>query len=156
MPTATLPNPLPTADPQAALMKALLDDIKAQGQAALAADTGFTGLNVNGQPVVEANPLPTIRAQRTVEFASITAAAGVSASLFIADGGRRGGRILNPLSSPIWITKASSGDPPQGAGSEFVPAAFNGEPGQFTFDYRPTDEFRYITAGSGGFTVITW
>jgi hypothetical protein len=107
--------------------------------------------------MTEANALPTIRAQTTVQFTPVTAVANTSATLLVAAAGRRGCRIVNYLSSPIYIVKGNSGDPAMGAGSDYVPPAYNGEPGQFTFtDYRPTDDFRYITAASGAFTVITW
>jgi hypothetical protein len=152
VPVSAASLPLPTG----AATQATLAEIKTQGDTAIALVTGYTGINVAGQPVTESNALPVKDAQGTVEFDEITAVAATAGTLMVAAAGRYGARILNYLSSPIYIVKGSAGTPASGSGSDFVPAAYNGEPGQYTFDYRPVDDYRYVTAASGNFTVITW
>ncbi len=107
-------------------------------------------VNRDGIPMDEAG-------QGTPTHATKTAAAGTAGNLFSGpDAARRGARILNYLAAPIYLAKGDSGTPASGAPSDFVPSSVDGVPGQYEFHYRPVDQYRYVCAVAGGFTLITW
>lgn len=89
---------------------------------------------------------------------ALTLVANTAADLMLADGTRRGARILNWTASPVYfvVGTAGTGTPASGAPSDFIPAADSGTPGQFEFPYAPTGDYRVVGASNGDLTIETW
>lgn len=139
-----------------ALLKGIFGKLGAVVLAAGTAVIGKVGLQVGGNDLAITNPLPIQRSQATVSHTTVTAVAATAASLMAADAARRGARIVNYLPSPIYIVKGSTGTPSSGAPSDMVPAMISGIPGQFEFGLAPVDDYRYVCASAGTFTLITY
>lgn len=88
-----------------------------------------------------------------ITLGKITAVAGTAGLLFAADG-RAGARVQNPFSVPIWLNHDNN--PAMAFPSVCVPAASALGPGEYCFDWPPTDAWYYKTTSAGDFGVQVW
>lgn len=95
-------------------------------------------------------------AQGVIASGPITLAAGVAQTLIGAFPDRRGMRILNYTASPVYLSNGTTGTPVSGGGSDYIPAAAGGVPGQFEFPYAPVNGVRGVSAAAGDLTVTVW
>lgn len=102
------------------------------------------------------NPLPVTDAQGVIAAGSVTLVANTTSQIIGAFADRRGLRVLNYTASPVYLSQGTSGDPALGAGSDFIPAAVAGVPGQWEPPYAPVGGIRGQGASAGGLTVIAW
>lgn len=102
------------------------------------------------------NPLPVTEAQGVIAAGSVTLAANTTSQIIGAFADRRGLRVLNYTASPVYLSQGVAGDPTLGAGSDFIPAAASGVPGQWEPPYAPVGGIRGQGASAGGLTVIAW
>lgn len=102
------------------------------------------------------NPLPVTEAQGVIAAGSVTLVANVTSQIIGAFADRRGLRVLNYTASPVYLSQGTSGDPALGAGSDYIPAAAAGVPGQWEPPYAPVGGIRGQGAAAGGLTVIAW
>jgi hypothetical protein len=102
------------------------------------------------------NPLPVYSAQGLIASGPITLVAATAQTIIGAFAGRRGIRVLNWTASPVYIGEGTTGTPASGAGSDFIPAAASGVPGQWEPPYAPVNGLRAVGASAGGLTVTAW
>lgn len=102
------------------------------------------------------NPLPVFEAQGVIASGSVTLVAATAQTIIGAFAGRRGIRVLNWTASPVYIGEGTTGTPASGAGSDFIPAAVSGIPGQWEPPYAPVNGLRAVGAAAGGLTVTAW
>lgn len=102
------------------------------------------------------NPLPVTEAQGVIAAGSVTLVANTTSQIIGAFADRRGLRVLNYTASPVYLSQGTTGDPALGAGSDYIPAAVGGVPGQWEPPYAPVGGIRGQGAAAGGLTVIAW
>ena len=85
-----------------------------------------------------------------------TLVAATAQTILTADANRVGARILNFTAAPVYLAPGSVGTPPTGGGSDYVPAAAAGVPGQWESPYRPVGGIRAVGASAGDLTVVSW
>lgn len=102
-------------------------------------------------------PVPTSRAQGTVVTTAPTLVANTAQTILVASATTQGIRVLNWTASPVYVTIGTlAGTPPSGAGSDFIPAAAAGVPGQWEPPFAPVLGVRAVGASAGGLTVEAW
>lgn len=102
------------------------------------------------------NPIPVTEAQGVIASGEVVLAAGVAQTIIAAFADRRGMRVLNYTASPVYLTNGVTGTPPSGSGSDYIPAAVGGVPGQWEPPYAPVNGVRAVGAAAGGLTVTVW
>lgn len=85
-----------------------------------------------------------------------TLVAATAQTILTADANRVGCRILNFTAAPVYLAPGTAGTPPSGGGSDYVPAAASGVPGQWESPYRPVGGIRAVGAAAGDLTVVSW
>lgn len=96
------------------------------------------------------------RAQSSPAHATETLVAATPKTVLAADANRAGCRIINFTAAPVYLAPGSAGTPPSGGGSDYVPAAVAGVPGQWESPYRPVGGIRAVGASAGDLTVVSW
>lgn len=104
----------------------------------------------------DAPTLATSKYQGLIAQGSITLVAGVAQQIIGAFPGRVGMRVLNWTASIVYLGNGITGTPASGAGSDYIPAAVGGVPGQWEPPYAPVDGVRAVGASAGGLTVTVW
>lgn len=102
------------------------------------------------------NPLPVFEAQGVIANGPLALAAATATTIIGAFPGRRGMRVLNYIAAPVYLSLGTTGTPPSGAGSDYIPAAVGGVPGQWEPPYAPVDGVRAVCATAGSLTVTVW
>lgn len=102
------------------------------------------------------NPLPVTVAQGIIASGPIALAANTAATLIAAFADRRGMRVLNYISAPVYLSLGVTGTPASGAGSDYIPAAVGGIPGQWEPPFAPVGGVRAVCATAGSLTVTVW
>lgn len=134
----------------------------ATGLPASAGGGGATGPGTAAaaQRVTFASDAPSIQtkpAQGTVVTTAPTLVANTAQTILAASATTLGIRVLNWTASPVYVTVGSLGaTPPSGAGSDFIPAAASGVPGQWEPPFAPVLGVRAVGASAGGLTVEAW
>lgn len=82
--------------------------------------------------------------------------ANTAATIIGAFPDRRGMRVLNYIAAPVYLSLGTSGTPSSGAGSDYIPAAVGGVPGQWEPPYAPVGGVRAVCATAGSITVTVW
>ena len=117
--------------------------------------TTISGQNGSG-PATQINPLPVTIAQGVVASGSFALSAATAATIIGAFPDRRGMRVLNYIEAPVYLSLGTTGTPASGAGSDFIPAAVAGVPGQWTPPFAPVGGVRAVCATAGSLTVTVW
>lgn len=130
----------------------------ATGLPAAASGAGPTVVaGANGtSAATQINPLPVTEAQGLIASGPVTLVAGVAQTIIGAFADRRGLRVLNYTASPVYVTNGITGTPPSGGGSDYIPAAAGGVPGQWSPPYAPVNGVRAVGAAAGDLTVTAW
>lgn len=102
------------------------------------------------------NPLPVFEAQGLIISGPLALTANTAATIIGAFAGRRGMRVLNYIAAPVYLSNGDTGTPASGAGSDYIPAAVGGVPGQWEPPYAPVNGVRAVCATSGSITVTVW
>lgn len=124
-------------------------------------DTGLKGsVSVSGGngtgPATTNNPLPVFEAQGNIVNGPLALTAATAATAIGAFADRRGMRILNYIEAPVYLNYGTTGTPPSGAGSDYVPAAAAGKPGVWDAPFAPVGGVRVVCASAGSITVTVW
>lgn len=96
------------------------------------------------------------QAQGTVTQTTVALAAATAATALTASATRRGVRILNWTTAPVYLTQGTTGTPASDAPSDFIPAGTAGVPGVWEPKYAPVTGLRAISANAGNLTVVAW
>lgn len=111
----------------------------------------------NGTSVATAlNPVPVFDAQGVIASGSATLVANTAQTIIAAFADRRGMRVLNYTASPVYLSLGTTGTPASGGGSDYIPAAVAGVPGQWEPPYAPVGGVRAVGASAGDLTVTVW
>lgn len=104
----------------------------------------------------QVNPFPVTIAQGVISSGPVTLVANVAQTIIGAFADRRGFRVLNYTAAPVYVALGTTGTPPSGGGSDFIPAASGGIPGQWEPPFAPTTGVRAVGAADGQLTVFAW
>lgn len=108
-------------------------------------------------PATQINPLPVAQAQGVIISGPFTLAANTAATIIGAFADRRKFRVLNWIAAPVYLSYGTTGTPPSGAGSDYIPAAqtIGGflVPGQYEPLILPVGGMRAVCAVAGDLTI---
>lgn len=115
----------------------------------------IAGQNGTGA-ATQINPLPVTEAQGVIASGPVTLVANTAQTIIAAFADRRGMRVLNYTASPVYLSLGTTGTPTSGGGSDYIPAAAAGVPGQWEPPYAPVGGVRAVGASAGDLTVTVW
>lgn len=119
----------------------------------------FAVANQGDQRVSATTPLPVAvisGAQGVIASGTVTLVANTAQTLVAAFADRRGMRVLNYTDSPVYLSLGTTGTPTSGGGSDYIPAAAAGVPGQWEPPFAPVTGVRAVGASAGDLTVTVW
>lgn len=105
---------------------------------------------------LRATPIPTVEHQGNIISGPLALTAGTATTAIAAFADRRGMRILNYIEAPVYLAYGVTGTPTSGAGSDYVPAAVGGVPGQWECPFAPVGGVRAVCSVAGSITVTVW